>query len=235
MKLPLILSIPLAALIYSNAMAHGDVTPQAMDVSDMPSLGEEWLEENPWRDPEGENWLKGVRLGDSGYNQNCARCHGLGGVSGGLAPDLRLLSADADGDEWYLERFRNGMTQNGITKMPGFEGILTQEAAWAIRTYLETRPADDAFKEHDERLHAIRDSLKAMAGAIAAGGKPEDFAEAVESIKKEMDDINAAVKTASKAPKAESSVSRAAAALDGTPESFNKATEMLTIGLSATE
>lgn len=116
MKSSLLLSIPLSMFIYSNATAHGNVTPQAMDTSNLPALGEEWLEENPWRDPTGENWQKAVSIGSSGYNENCARCHGLEVVSGGIAPDLRLLSADSDGDEWYIERFRHGATQNGITK-----------------------------------------------------------------------------------------------------------------------
>ena len=52
-------------------------------------------------------------------------------------------------------------------------------------------------------------------------------------MKKEMSGINDTVKTESGAPKAESAVSRAAAALDGSEGSFAKAAEMLTIGLSA--
>ena len=231
----LALSLPLSVLIYSNVMAHGDVTPQAMDTSSLPQLGEEWLEENPWRDPEADTWMKAIELGASGYNSNCARCHGLEVVSGGLAPDLRLLSADLDGDEWYMERFRNGATQNGITKMPGFEKILSQEAAWAIRTYVETRPANDAFKDHQDRLFAIRDTLKVLAGAIASGSKADDYAQVATDMQKELSDISAAAKTASKAPKAESAVSRAAIALDGSADSFAKAGEMLTIGLSASK
>jgi mono/diheme cytochrome c family protein len=55
---------------------------------------------------------------------------------------LRYLEEGKFGDEWYLERLRNGYTQNGTTKMPKFEGIFTQEAMWAIRTYIESRPQD---------------------------------------------------------------------------------------------
>ena len=39
----------------------------------------------------------------------------------------------------------HGYTQNGITKMPAFGELLGQEAAWAIRTYIETRPDDGAL------------------------------------------------------------------------------------------
>lgn len=233
MKLSLLLSIPLSLFIYSNVSAHGDVTPQAMDTSSLPDIGEEWLEENPWRDPTSKAWMQAINVGSSGYNQNCARCHGLQVVSGGVAPDLRLLSADDDGDGWFIERFRLGATQNGITKMPGFEKILDQKAAWAIRTYIETRPADDAFKDHNKRLFAIRDTLKAMGLAITAGGKTEDFAKDAQKMQKELTDINASAKTASKAPTAESAASRAAIALDGSANSYAAAAELLTIGLSA--
>ncbi len=233
MKPSLLLSIPLSLFIYTNASAHGDVTPQAMDTSKLPDVGEEWLEENPWRDHETDTWSQAIAIGASGYNQNCARCHGLEGVSGGLAPDLRLLSADMDGDEWYIERFRNGATQNGITKMPGFESILDQKAAWAIRTYVETRPADDAFKDHNDSLVKIRDTLKVLAGAIAGGANADDYAKLAKETQMELSDIAATAKTASKAPKAESAVSRAAAALDGSAESFGQAAELLSIGLSA--
>lgn len=117
----------------SMAGAHGDVTPQAVDVSTLKPLGETWLERNPYsKDKEA------IRIGDSAYNQNCARCHGLGGVSGGIAPDLRYLPNDAEGDEIFMQRIRNGASRDGRVYMPPFEGILPQEAMWAIRAWLET-------------------------------------------------------------------------------------------------
>ncbi|MEQ8496424.1 MAG: cytochrome c-550 PedF, partial [Gammaproteobacteria bacterium] len=83
-----------------------------------------------------------VTTGASAYNQNCARCHGLGAVSGGIAPDLRELPDDLEGDEWYAYRVRNGAIRNGITYMPVFAesdgGPLSQEALWAIRAWLVT-------------------------------------------------------------------------------------------------
>ena len=97
MKLSIQLLVPPLVLAAAAAFAHGDVAPQAVDTAGLPNLGEEWLEENPWRDPSGEYWQAAIDIGASGYNQNCARCHGLEVVSGGLAPDLRYLSADWDG------------------------------------------------------------------------------------------------------------------------------------------
>ena len=151
-------------------MAHGDVAPQPMNTDALPEVGEEWLTENPYRAEAAgdEVWLTAVKIGDSGYNQNCARCHGLGAVSGGLAPDLRFLEAEEYGDEWFIERFRNGYTQDGTTKMPAFGDVLGQKAAWAIRTYIETRPEDGALDAASDRLHEIRDVLTKGEGDPAA-------------------------------------------------------------------
>ncbi len=211
---------------------HGDVTPQAVDASSLPALGDEWLLENPWRSPEDDNWQQAISVGASGYNQNCARCHGLEAVSGGLAPDLRALEADEFGDEWYVERFVNGYTQNGITKMPGFGEILSQEAAWAIRTYLEARPADGALDEVEDQLKAYRDRLVDMTdNAVVIN----DVADEIANMRSAMTSIATGVKTASGAPQADSVVSRAVAALDGSDTSIKRAAEVLTIGLSAAQ
>ena len=133
-----------AALIFSasqTAFGHGDVTPQAVDTSGLPALGEEWADTNPFRDNP-EYMERALEIGASGYNQNCARCHGLEAVSGGIAPDLRELEEDYDGDEWYKERVINGATRDGRVYMPPFQGLISQEGLWAIRTYIDSRPDD---------------------------------------------------------------------------------------------
>jgi len=123
-----------AALPAARSLAHGDVTPQPVDTTGLVPLGEDWREENPYRGNDAA-----IRIGSSGYNQNCARCHGLEVISGGLAPDLRYLEKGKEGDEWFLQRVRHGATQNGMTKMPAFEGVLSQEALWSIRSYIESK------------------------------------------------------------------------------------------------
>ncbi|MGD9479728.1 cytochrome c-550 PedF [Shinella sp. G-2] len=209
----------------SLVVAHGDVAPQPVNTDALPEVGEEWLTENPYREAKAghETWLKAVEIGASGFNQNCARCHGLGAVSGGLAPDLRFLEAEEVGDEWFIERFRHGYTQDGTTKMPAFGDILGQKAAWAIRTYVETRPEDGALDAHAKRLHEIRDEL--------GSGKVSDTA----ALKKELETIATDVKTASGAPIADSVTYEAARILSDKPESWKKAAEVLTVGLSATQ
>lgn len=121
-------------LSQSAVLAHGDVQPQPVDTTGLEPLGAEWKDENPYRDN-----ATAIKIGDSGYNQNCARCHGLQVISGGLAPDLRYLEKGKEGDTWFQERVRHGAFINGVTKMPAFEGVLSQEALWAIRAYIESK------------------------------------------------------------------------------------------------
>lgn len=117
-----------------TAFAHGDVTPQPIDTAGLEALGADWRTENPY-----PGNAKAIEIGASGYNQNCARCHGLEAISGGLAPDLRFLEKGKTGDEWFIQRIRNGAKKSdGTTIMPAFEGTFSQEAMWAIRAYLES-------------------------------------------------------------------------------------------------
>lgn len=136
------------ALTSLLASAHGNVVPQAVDTTGLPTLGDKWRDENPYR----TNKLA-LKIGTSAYNQNCARCHGLEAVSGGIAPDLRLLDRDCtriknetkkqacykDNDNYFLTSIRHGKVRNGAVYMPPFEGVFNQEAMWAIKTYLESR------------------------------------------------------------------------------------------------
>ena len=221
-----------AGIIFASsaiAFAHGDVVPQAVDTTGLPATGDEWLIENPYRAETAgqEVWLKALEVGASGYNQNCARCHGLEVVSGGLAPDLRFLEAEEYGDEWYVERFRTGYTQNGTTKMPAFGELLGQDAAWAIRTYIETRPDTDAMEEVAAELKVLRDELAGY-GADASGADAD-------AVKVRLSEIAKGIETLSGAPVADSVAYRAANLIDGTPAAYKAAAETLTIGLSATQ
>jgi cytochrome c-550 PedF len=140
-----------AALLIGAAgatFAHGDVTPQAVDTKGLPELGETWRAENPYRKNEAA-----VKIGSSAFNQNCARCHGLEAISGGIAPDLRKLDNECatlsdenkksacvkEIDEYFQNTVRKGRVRNGAVYMPPFEGTLSQEAVWSIKSYLETR------------------------------------------------------------------------------------------------
>ena len=131
----------LTAMLATRALAHGNVSPQAVDTTGLPELGSEWVETNPFRD-DAELRDLAIEIGASAYNQNCARCHGLEAVSGGIAPDLRLLEEDYDGDSWYIERVTNRAVRDGRVYMPPFANLINQEGLWAIRTYIDSRPDD---------------------------------------------------------------------------------------------
>lgn len=133
------LTIATASLGVSNAvLAHGDVTPQAVETKGLTPLGNDtWLEENPYR-PGHPEYAAAVQIGSSGYNQNCARCHGLEAISGGIAPDLREMENGLEGDEWYIYRMREGAVRDGRVYMPRMAEHMDQEAVWAIRAWLET-------------------------------------------------------------------------------------------------
>jgi cytochrome c-550 PedF len=139
--------LAIAAFAASAVWAHGDVTPQAVDTTGLPWLGDGWRAENPFRSNEAA-----IRIGNSAYNQNCARCHGLEVISGGIAPDLRKLDNECSTlkdnkrsacvkeiDDYFISTVRQGRTRNGAVYMPPFEGVMEQEAIWSIKAYLETR------------------------------------------------------------------------------------------------
>ncbi len=125
-------AVALAVFGFASASvhAHGDVTPQAVDTSKLPALKGP-VDKNPY-----VGNAEAIKLGSSAYNQNCARCHGLGAVSGGIAPDLRLLPLDQGTDEYFKGKVQNGAVRNGVTYMPAFKDVFKEEAIWAIRSYL---------------------------------------------------------------------------------------------------
>ncbi len=123
--------------LSGQVYAHGDVQPQAVDTTGLEELGPEWRERNPYSGNE-----TAIEIGKRAYGQNCARCHGLEGISGGINPDLRKLKHNKENDEWYVYRVTKGAIRNGITYMPVFAeshgGPLSQEALWAIWAWVET-------------------------------------------------------------------------------------------------
>ena len=133
-----------SAVLTGTAWAHGDVVPQAVETKGLTPIkdagvtldGDGWAAVNPYRSsPEHD---KAVEIGASAYNQNCAACHGLEAKSGGIAPDLRMLDAGEAGDEWFVERVRHGAVRDGRVYMPKMADYLSQEALWAVRTYLDS-------------------------------------------------------------------------------------------------
>lgn len=203
------------------ALGHGDTAPQSVDTTGLPDLPEELGNENPWREADPAVLFKAVEIGAKGYNTNCARCHGLEAISGGLAPDLRFLEANDFGDEWYLDRVLNGYEQNGAVKMPPFDGILTPEAIWAIRTYVETRPDDQQLAENVDTIRSLRDRL-----AEVKDDKP-----AAVALAPELEEAGKGLEALSGAPRAVSVLDQAAWYLTRDSGHVNAALETLTSAL----
>ncbi|MES2302018.1 MAG: cytochrome c-550 PedF [Pseudomonadota bacterium] len=130
-----------SAAVASSLSAHGNVTPQAVDTSALPDLAggnDTWVSVNPYRGN-----AKALEIGQSAYGQNCARCHGLEAISGGIAPDLRYLETGDAGDEWFAERYRHGSSHDGKVYMPPFGEVIGQKAGWAIRTWIESKHTEE--------------------------------------------------------------------------------------------
>ena len=163
----------LGLAVSVNVFAHGDVTPQAIDISGLEPLKDSavWVDTNPYSGNE-----RAAEIGHAAYAQNCARCHGIDAISGGIAPDLReTLPLGTEGDEIFKERMINGAIRNGVTYMPKFDGIVAQEGLWAIRTWLETvsvdAPPQDVAKTEEAKP---ADAAKTEEAKLADAAKTEE-------------------------------------------------------------
>ncbi|HLO63555.1 MAG TPA: cytochrome c-550 PedF [Azonexus sp.] len=146
---------PLGLLVIAvslQALAHGDVTPHPIDTSGLPSLGQASVDANPYRGN-----AKAIAIGGEGYMHNCAGCHGLNAVSGGVAPDLLALARDCVGmpaaqqqaaclkesDEYFRDITLHGKKNGeGRFTMPAYGSVFTDEAVWAVKSYLDARTVE---------------------------------------------------------------------------------------------
>jgi len=146
----------LFSLANAVAMAHGDVTPHPVDTTGLKPLGADWIQPNPYRGNE-----KAVAVGAVGYMHNCAGCHGLNAISGGIAPDLLKLNNDCmdmasktqqanclnEVDGYFKDVTLKGTkTSDGRATMPSYEAVFTQEAVWAIKAYVDSRTIEERSK-----------------------------------------------------------------------------------------
>jgi cytochrome c-550 PedF len=136
--MPLMIRSSTAAALLAVLLAFPMVPARGadlVDVSKLKPLGEKILDENPYRGDK-----EAIRIGASAYTQNCARCHGLEAVSGGMTPDLRDMPVDMENDKIFISVTLRGAARNGKVYMQPFKDTLSQEAIWAIRSYVDSRP-----------------------------------------------------------------------------------------------
>ena len=77
----------------------------------------------------------GIRQGGALYGQYCARCHGIGAVSGGTIPDLRYITAQTHAAFQQIVRGGERLEQG----MPSFAADLTPDQVWMIEGYVFSR------------------------------------------------------------------------------------------------
>ncbi len=139
------------AFLSTLAAANEVAIAPTVSADGLPPLGATWLSENPYRgNPDAP------AIGQQAYNQACARCHGAdASTNAAPAPDLRNLNrycrriADAelnaacmrDNDAYFAKSVRHGKVIVGVIHMPPWQGVLKQELAWAIQTFIESRSA----------------------------------------------------------------------------------------------
>lgn len=150
---------PLFCAVLFSAAVHASEVAVAPDVAPdgLASLGETWLEANPYR-----GQPAAVSVGRAAYNQACARCHGADAATNAApAPDLRQINRycrridDAelnaacmrDNDAWFAKSVRYGKVIVGVTHMPPWQGVLKQELAWAIQTFIEAQAQASGRRE----------------------------------------------------------------------------------------
>lgn len=134
--------------VAGAAAAQEHAHPVSVDTGTLPALGNDWKEVNPYRDD-----AQAARVGQSVYEQACARCHGEGATGAGVAPDLRRLDGYCkrlaegalrqrclgDVDDYFRRTVLFGKVRVGIVHMPPWQGHLTQEQVWAVKAFVETR------------------------------------------------------------------------------------------------
>jgi mono/diheme cytochrome c family protein len=97
-----------------------------------------------------------IALGAGVYQANCARCHGDQATRPSAdAPDLRRLNSFCeqlkdttlqarclqDVDGYFMMSVNTGKVRAGIVYMPPWRDVLTAQEIWAVRSFVESRPA----------------------------------------------------------------------------------------------
>lgn len=125
--------------------------PPQVETSALPAAPLPWSETNPYRG----NPLAAA-IGHAAFGQACSGCHGPDAEAARApAPDLRRIGRACkrvddpalqqrclrDADVYFRDSVRQGKVKVGVRHMAAWEGILTPELVWAIRTFVESSAA----------------------------------------------------------------------------------------------
>lgn len=143
---------PLFAQGLDGTAKEDDLVIPVYDAEALPKVGPEWLDRNPYRGQPSAPSV--IAQGRVIFNQTCSRCHGPDADGSLAAPDLRLIGracqrvpepdlkirCQSDADAFFAQSVRYGKVRVGITHMPPWDKTLSQEAIWALRSFVETAP-----------------------------------------------------------------------------------------------
>ena len=155
LKLPplrLALALCMAALVHvptslPGARAATPVIAPEVDTRGLPTIAPGWADLNPLR-----GLPQAAEVGRLAFHQACAKCHGTeADGSRAPAPDLRRIGKAcqrlqdpawrqrclSDSDHFFVQSVRFGKKKFDIEHMPAWDGVLSPELVWSIRTYVE--------------------------------------------------------------------------------------------------
>ncbi len=88
-----------------------------------------------------------IERGERLYNQSCLACHGIFVHSGGMVPDLRMMSKATHGD--FMPIVRDGLLR--LVGMPAFGDKLADADLQAIYAYIVTQATEDRLEALEEK------------------------------------------------------------------------------------
>lgn len=131
-----------------------EALPPKTDTSGLPAIAEGWADINPYR---GNATV--VPTGRALYNESCAVCHGADlNHRNQVGPNLLRLERGcqkvedaalrqrclSDVDHYFVKSVRRGKRVLDVQHMPPWDGVLSPQAVWAIRTFIESRIEEQA-------------------------------------------------------------------------------------------
>jgi mono/diheme cytochrome c family protein len=81
-----------------------------------------------------------IAAGKTAFDTNgCARCHSIGGQGGHMGPDLTRVGAEAGHTpQWLVEHVKNPRAHSPSSRMPAFEGKISDRDLLALGAYLSS-------------------------------------------------------------------------------------------------
>ena len=79
-----------------------------------------------------------IAAGEAVFKANdCGKCHAVAGQGGRMGPDLSKIGAESEHtSEWLVAHIKNPKSHNPKSRMPAFEGKISDKDLLALGAYL---------------------------------------------------------------------------------------------------